>query len=55
VNVATAGVVPPITVPSIVPPLMSALAISILPEPLADNFKFELEFVVFISLCYNYK
>ena len=46
VNVAAAGVEPPITVPSMAPPLMSTFAISILPVPEADNFKFELEFVV---------
>ena len=41
VNVAAAGVTPPITVPSIVPPSISTFAISILPVPEADNFKFE--------------
>ena len=50
VNVAAAGVVAPITVLSIAPPLISAFAISILPVPEADNFKFELEFVVEIIL-----
>ena len=50
VNVPAAGVVAPIVVLSIAPPLMSVFAITILPVPEAVNLISELDTVVINSL-----
>ena len=50
VNVPASGVVPPITVLSTAPPLISALAITTCPVPLPVSSKFEFDAVVLISL-----
>ena len=50
VNVPAAGVVAPIAVSSMAPPLMSAFATTTLPVPDADNTRSEFVCVVLISL-----